>query len=664
MALFFYPDVADWQDRIRLGDGFSFTESALSGTYAASRITVEDPEGDANIVGHHAFRCIETACSWRTLFRGYFAGRDVGRNAEKGLLLGAAREWDCEVIDANAVLQFEVIRGTGAKRPAETDTQRLAWILGSSYKGPVLDDDTYVLGYDIDLDKADYTGQTMADVLADCGQASGANYFATYDDGLDGYVLHYYRPTRSFYSSGLRISNVLADVDGATTFAPDIGAKLNRNPERVWSGVLMTYGEKDSWVFEESSTILAAIGHRRETNEQNPSVRRRSRATAKAERYLEEGETELDTITCTVHKIPPQSVNLLRAGHRIQVRFSHLPGYESFTWMRVTRRTVQQDGETQGFYAITLELSDPKQVGARVRHPARPVEPEVEVGTTVSLRRAAVEASVERDDGHGGIPDEIGYTNDVPPGPQQILEAVTYSTTYIYGGCDAGYNQYNGLHHIEQWVEFDPGDLVGVAGIRFTYETSTYEGILGSLYSVFPNLEYGYMPADEGPPDSYNQGIVLGNCDAFGGSFVVPASMLTPDTTNYVFVRAGWRALGGGAICANYLVAGNLGPLGDAGTPGGGEFFSGALEFEGITATTVTVSGTGLIPWRSLEGAIDGSNRVFTLPDWNGKGTPRIAIGPVQYSAGSDFTYDSDAGTVTLNFAPWVGADLQGRWYI
>lgn len=664
MTLLFYPDASDWVGRVRLGPrGFSFTEAAESGTLAMSSIQVDDPGADLAIVGHHGFKAVETACAWRTLFRGYFADRTV-RRMDDGDRTGAARLWDCTVMDANSVLQFEVIRGSTAKRPKETDTQRLAWLLGSGYKGPVSSSDANVLGYGVDMDKADYTGQTMADVLSDCGGASGANYFAAWDDDHDEYRLHYYRPTRSFYSSDLRISNVLSDVDGTTTFAPSIDARLQRDPARVYSGVLYRYGERESYVFRDSATVLAAIGHRREASEQDQAVRTATKATAKADRWLSEAETELDTITVTLHKVPPSRVNLIRAGHRVQVRFSHLPGYSSWTWLRVVRRTVQQDGEDQLHYALTLELADPKQVGARVRHPARTVEPEVEVGETVSLRRAAVEASVERDDGHGGIPDEIGYTNDVPPGPQQILEAVTYSTTYIYGGCDAGYNQYNGLHHIEQWVEFDPGDLVGVAGIRFTYETSTYEGILGSLYSVFPNLEYGYMPADEGPPDSYNQGIVLGNCDAFGGSFVVPASMLTPDTTNYVFVRAGWRALGGGAICANYLVAGNLGPLGDAGTPGGGEFFSGALEFEGITATTVTVSGTGLIPWRSLEGDIDGSNRVFTLPDWNGKGTPRIAIGPVQYSAGSDFTYDSDAGTVTLNFAPWVGADLQGRWYI
>lgn len=658
MALFFYPDVADWQDRIRLGDGFSFTESALSGTYAASRITVEDPEGDANIVGHHAFRCIETACSWRTLFRGYFAGRDVGRNAEKGLLLGAAREWDCEVIDANAVLQFEVIRGTGAKRPAETDTQRLAWILGSSYKGPVLDDDTYVLGYDIDLDKADYTGQTMADVLADCGQASGANYFATYDDGLDGYVLHYYRPTRSFYSSGLRISNVLSDVDGATTFAPDIGAKLNRNPERVWSGVLMTYGEKDSWVFEESSTILAAIGHRRETNEQNPSVRRRSRATAKAERYLEEGETELDTITCTVHKIPPQSVNLLRAGHRVQVRFSHLPGYESFTWMRVTRRTVQQDGETQGFYAITLELSDPKQVGARVRHPARPVEPDVEDGSSVSLARYCLAFAVGRlslasafhyesyaDETHfygpdGAIPDSV------------MQDSHSYNIPWTAGVCALGGGGYGGLSIREQWFKFDPGDLSGVVGLRLSVTLHDTEGDTTDLVvGVSSSAPSGYVqrefdevtriPAKDGTWDVF-----------------LPSSVLVPSADQYVCFAAAWdcQAAIGTWICTND-------EPGISDVVGNGLYQSGQVRIDPKpTATLVTVSGTGMTSWVGGEGQADGSNRTFALVGWNGKGTPQARVGAVVQAYPADYAYDDDAGTVTFRVAPASGSAVAFRY--
>jgi len=133
--------------------------------------------------------------------------------------------------------------------------------------------------------------------------------------------------------------------------------------------------------------------------------------------------------------------------------------------------------------------------------------------------------------------------------------------------------------------------------------------------------------------------------------------------TNHVFLRASWICAGG-AVCAEYLTAGNLGPLGDSGTPGGGEFNSGALRVSGWSATTVVASGSGLVPWRPLEGDIDGSNTTFTLPDWNQSGNPRIRIGAVEYAEGADFTVDVAAGTITMRFAPWVGADLQGRWRV
>ena len=644
--LFFYPDASDWQRRIRLGDGFSFTESALSGTFAASRVTVDDPAADITIVGHHAFRAVETDCSWETLFRGYFAARRVKRSKEKGFLTGASREWDCDVVDSNAVLQFEVIRGSTAKRPKETDTQRLAWLLGSGYKGPVLDDDTYVLGYDVDLDKADYTGQTMADVLADCGSASGANYFATWDYPKDGYALHYYRPTRSFYSSSLRISNVLSDVDGETTFAPDPGAELELNPEKVFSGVLLQYGEKGSYVFEDSATVLAAIGHRRETNEAQPAVRTAARASAKAERYLEEAETEIPTITCVVHNVPTDKVNLLRIGHRVQVRFSHLPGYESFTWMRVTRRTVAQDGETQQYYSLGLELSDPKQVGNRVRHPARSVDPDVDDGASVSFTRRCFSAAQERDDCQGGLADSFSY-GGAPPGNTTVTSTSGHATAGIFvgGGCNSPAVGYSGINTDEQWLEVTGTPTSDAVGIKVSYVVGTIRGVAsGGL------LAYGV--ASVAPTDQRGAFEVLGYCDADGDdSFVVPLSLV--GTGGFIVIGPGWQCANAGNACSS-----EVGNPTDSGAANSGQVALTSISMVEVTADAV---GTTTV-WRPMTGDIDGSNKTYSLPGWNGKGTPRLRIGPVEYALGTDYTVDRDAGTATLRFAPWVGADLNGRW--
>lgn len=655
--LTFYPDSSDWVGRIRLGPaGFSFSESALSGTLAMSSVQVDDAGADIDIVGHHGFKVVESACSWRTLFRGFFADRNVGRGDSERT--GASRVWDATVVDANGVLQFEVIRGSTAKRPRETDTERLAWILGSGYKGPVSSSDANVLGYDVDLDKADYTGMTMADVLADCGGASGANYFAVWDDDHDEYRLHYYRPTRAFNTSALAISNVPGEADGDATFAPSFDGRLARDPSRVYSGVLLRYGERDSYVFRDSATVLAAIGHRRETTLQDASVRTAAQAEAKADRYLSEGETELDTITLTLHKVPPSRVNLVRAGQRIACTFSHLPGYSSAQWMRVTRRTVTQDGEDQLHYAVTLELSDPKQVGARVRRPALPVEPDVEDGDSVSLARYCLAFAVGRlslasamhyesyaDETHwygpdGSIPDSV------------MQDSHSYNIPWTAGVCALGGGGYGGLSIREQWFKFDPGDLSGVVGLRLSVTLHDTEGDTTDLVvGVSSSAPSGYVqrefdevtriPAKDGTWDVF-----------------LPSSVLVPSADQYVCFAAAWdcQAAIGTWICTND-------EPGISDVVGNGLYQSGQVRIDPKpTATLVTVSGTGMTSWVGGEGQADGSNRTFALVGWNGKGTPQARVGAVVQAYPADYAYDDDAGTVTFRVAPASGSAVAFRY--
>lgn len=643
MTLLFYPDAGDWVDRIRLGDGFSLTEAAESGVFAMSRVTVDDPDADITIVGHHAFRALETACSWQTLFRGYFADRTIKRG--DSLRTGAARVWDCSVADANATLYFEVIRGNEAKRPAETDTERLAWLLGSNFKGPISSDDTDVLGYDVDLDKADYRGQTMADVLSDCATASKANYWAQWDDPSGEYRLHYYRPTRAYNSSTLRISNVLSDVDQLTTYAPSSDAQMQRDPSRIFSGVYYGYGEKDSYVFEESASVLAAIGHRRETAESDQAVRTATKATAKAERYLEEADTDLDTVTVTLRNVPPSRVNLIRAGQRIQIRMTHLPGLSSFAWMRITRRTVEQDGENQLGYRLTLELADPKQLGKK-RGKAVEVEPENVLGPPVAFTRHAAESAVERDDTQGGLPDSFGFGVS-PPADTRVASYCGLFTPYIFVGCPFGQPGYSGVDTVEQWLEVTGTPSADAVYLRVTYTIGTIQGVAAT-----GTLQYGIAHAVPTGPFQYD---VLGTCPVADGHFDIPVSQLTG--TDYLVLGPVWGA-------------GSLENQCD-GTWGGGAPVdvgvgnSGAVAISTFALNEVQFSGeTGTTPWLPMTGAINDLNRTFALTNWNGKGVPSVRIGAVPLAYGPDYSIDPDTGEIDLTSAPWEGADLLARWRV
>lgn len=650
MTLLFYPDAGDWVGRIRLGTGFSLTEAAESGTFSMSRVTVDDPDADITIVGHHAFRALETDCSWQTLFRGYFADRNIAR--AESMLLGSARQWDCTVYDINGALQFEVIR-TGGKRPAETDTERLAWLLGSGFMGPVSSDDTHVLGYDVDLDETDYRGQTANDVLADCGGASGANWFAAYDESANEVRLHYYRPTRAYNSSSLSISNVLAEADGLTVFAPSSDMKLQLDPSRIYSGVYYQYGEKQSAVYETSGTVLASIGHKRETREEDAAVRTAARATAKAQRYLAEADTDLATIAVTLRAVPPSQVNLVRAGQRIQIKATHLPGFTSATWLRVIRRTVEQDGETQLNYRVTLELADPKQVGLKVRHAPSPVPPDSVDGASVAFTRNAFTGYRERDDCVGGLADDYDYGVS-PPGHTTVMSASEQFTPGIQvgGGCNSPAVGYSGIITDEQWLEIDGTPSADAVGLKVTYTVGTVEGVAaGGLWSG-GLLTYGVASSAPASPQE-GQFTPLGTCSAdTDDSFVVPLSLV--GTGEFIVIGPGWQCSNLGNACSD--------EVGDPVVTGAGN--SGRVDLDTIAITEVTIAGSGETLWRPLDGAIDGSNRTYTLTDWNGRGVPRLRIGPVEYALGTDYTVDRDALTATFRFAPWEGADLNGRWNV
>lgn len=646
MALFYYYGSGDLGDQaIRLGEGFSFTECADSGILAMSRIQVDDPAGSLDLVGHHGFHVDETACSWLRLFHGYFADRTIKR--DKSLLTGAARVWDCTVYDINAAAQFEVIQGASAKRPAETDTARLAWLLGTSYLGPISSDDTSVFGAGVNLDEADYRGQTLVEVLTDCAQVSGNNWFVAWDQTLNSPVLHYYDPQRAYNSSTIKISNVLSDVDESTVFAPDLQWSLNKDPSRVFSGIYYQYGEKYSAVYETNATVLSNIGHKRETFVQDGSTRTSTKASARAQKALTEAETEYDTIAVTLRKVPPSVVNLIRAGQRIQVKATHFPGYTSYTWLRVTRRTVSQDGETQLFYQLELELSNPKQ-GLTKRRGGNPVPPDADDGASVGFTRKSFKAQEDRDDCQGGLANV--YTFGVsPPASDQVASATLLATPGIFvgGGCSSPAVGYSGVDTVEQWLLITGTPSADATGIKVTYTTANVEGVAATQ-----PLVYGYATAD---PTTYPGAFTpLGTCDSGGGSFVVPTSLV--GNGDYIVLGPGWQAVNGSNVCSSSLPGGH--PL-DSGYAN-----SGQLDVSSFSMAEVTVAGSGETLWRPLTGTIDGTNKTFGLPDWNGRGVPRLRIGPVEYALGTDYTVDRDALEATFTFAPWEGADLNGRWHV
>jgi hypothetical protein len=54
--------------------------------------------------------------------------------------------------------------------------------------------------------------------------------------------------------------------------------------------------------------------------------------------------------------VPSTLVHAFVPGHRVHVRFGHLPGYEDFVWMRVARVTYRQLSKDSLLYELALDL--------------------------------------------------------------------------------------------------------------------------------------------------------------------------------------------------------------------------------------------------------------------------------------------------------------------
>lgn len=310
------------------------------------------------------------------------------------------------------------------------------------------------------------------------------------------------------------------------------------------------------------------------------------------------------------------------------------------------------DDDGEAYLHTQVQYSDRRRARPRKHRGARPAVADLEDGASVSLTRNILDVRRDMIDAPGGVrqakPDTVTWF--ASSSSTVLMEQGAALRQNPFTDCPGA--EYSGQKRVEQWWSFDPGTLVGVAGVRFTYTTSSLNNVTGK------RLEYGVAHA---VPTGERQYEALGECDPGGGTFVIPASLLEPSATNYVVVAPAWAAPRGCDVCDGALANPSEGTLGGL-FPGGGEFNSGSLAFATLTAVSIVLSGSGLTPWASVVGDIDGSNRTYTLPDWNGKGTPIVRIGGVEYAYGQDYTADPDTGTIAMAFAPWEGAPLQARW--
>lgn len=336
---------------IRL-DSWQFTEVANQGEVGIGGFDLDDSALGITIPAMKAVTVDESAASTTRAFTGYTHERTTARGPNR---VAGQRKWDVEVVDINALLDDYRLAGSGANRPEESDYTRITWLLtqelntvGGVTAGVVPNTNT------VTLDASDYRGRTSRDVLAEAAEAAGKNYFLyRYSSGP---LLYYDKATGTSLTSTASISDVAADVNSSTVWAPVGEVTVKRSPDRVFSTVRLKY--KRGAITVSNATTLSNF-RRRDISLIDKSVKTSAKATAKANALLNgPAASEKITVSDLSIDVPAANVNDIRAGHRVQIKLAR-HDISSYTYYRVLRRTITPSpGPSDVRYRVVLTLSD------------------------------------------------------------------------------------------------------------------------------------------------------------------------------------------------------------------------------------------------------------------------------------------------------------------
>jgi hypothetical protein len=676
MSQEFRIDTVLISNRVRLNNDaaqgvIGLPQSAWYGEPASAGVRIDDPLGELDLRGWHTFTHDETSCTGNERT---FSGWIIGRTVDRGSLppVEASRVWDCTIVDLNAAFGFEVFRASSAKRPEETDIERVAWAQASApMAGTPLNDNGRFNTTDnpVNFGPADYVTQYPLNLFESVAGTSGKNFYAYFDQTANEPSLHY-DLIDAAPASTLRISNVMADTD-STTFYPFMDGQLSRDPTMQVTGILFgflggqyVYGRNEALIDALSPTEFSPVNFLRDAVYTTDRVGKVATANSLLQAQLAARAVEIDTITCAI-RVPASQVNLLMAGDAVDVKFSHLPGYEDFVSVPVIRRNVVPSPGRRDMYDIHLELSNEIQaVGPGGGDPGgSPYEPPTcDPGSATLIDSGHTTISI--------VPD-IVLPWTPTPGNTVMLWVSGSSTRTI---AIDGFTDYTG--NIDS-VDWDPGTppIRGHVFYRLieTGDTDTFAVTQAGTQPIATlvmgaEFEGEWIPTDFGSASGTDDGCTPPIHDTLGT--VTPStattllfageSMKTDVTDPYSFAfdtfteiddTFGNSALNG---AIGYLPVDPVtGPVSEAGT----WTFSGCARGQVAAVVAFSCSGAELPP-----GALqvvrdehvadgDGTTTDFTTNFPYVSGSLRVYVDGVQIINGLTET-DPDAGEFSLDFAP------------
>lgn len=346
-------------------EGWEVKSAAEEGSTPIVSIAIPDPEMALDFTGHRRWLIIEDESEDTddVLYMGYTADQEIGRTGGE-FVEPLGRVWVISIADANSLWGRRVMTGSDCKRPAETDVERMQWLLATNEASPWFENvtDYVATGSSVSMDKGDYRGQMFNAIADDCAQASGKNWFVAYiNNGVDRELCAFYGSYT--YDSPLSLSNDPADwddadlADGTSLVYPiSFDAKLKRDPSRVFTGNYLAYEGGAVYRTRAATETAFALGGR-DMISPSTNVKTKAKAIARANRQLLDVKDQDERISGSA-VVPKGKATMIKAGMRVRVKATHMPGYEAFVWMRVLSCTpAPQDAGTR--YKLNLELQGP-----------------------------------------------------------------------------------------------------------------------------------------------------------------------------------------------------------------------------------------------------------------------------------------------------------------
>jgi hypothetical protein len=349
--------------QVRLGEVSGLPTDSRLGQSATGGLVVDDPDGTLVFRTWRRFWAEddEAPSGDQRLWAGYITHISVNHGPNR---TPTGRVWNLTLTDMNSILHHRKIRptDTGHSRPAETDIERLTWLLATDWADGVLFTDLGLVDTTgpVGVDAEDLAGKYFGDVLADLSNASGKNHCLVPHEAEDHRDLVYASNGSALYPSTIAISNVLSDVDWDTVFPPGTpgeefpDATLEIDGEKDYDGAYVTY---KSGAFYRTS--IADPGEVfRDTDIDLPEASNLTTAETTADRELADLDAPDEEISVSLF-MSKTHVTLVKPWHRLLVRFSHLPEYENWRPTRIVSHAFRQDapGATDDWYRVDLGLS-------------------------------------------------------------------------------------------------------------------------------------------------------------------------------------------------------------------------------------------------------------------------------------------------------------------